>query len=145
MTISHKKYPYSPNTSSTPNSIKGNATNSPMGTRRQFGSSKNGPPLSPAILSQESTDYSLDDNTAADGSLIGTLYAGDASVFTATSENRTVTTASFALSTSTPDRVPTDEELFALGWAKAFDHNSGAYYYFTLDRKTIVWDNPLSG
>ena len=40
--------------------------------------------------------------------------------------------------------VPTDEELFAIGWAKALDPNSGSYYYFTLDRKKTVWENPLS-
>jgi hypothetical protein len=40
--------------------------------------------------------------------------------------------------------VPSDEALFAVGWAKALDQNSGSYYYFTLDRSKIVWDNPLS-
>lgn len=39
--------------------------------------------------------------------------------------------------------VPTDEELIAVGWAKALDPNSGAYYYFTLDRTRTVWENPL--
>ena len=38
---------------------------------------------------------------------------------------------------------PSDQELFAVGWAKALDPKSGAYYYFTLDRSKIVWDNPL--
>ncbi len=40
--------------------------------------------------------------------------------------------------------VPSDEELFAAGWAKALDPNSGSYYYFTLDRKQTCWDNPLA-
>ena len=40
--------------------------------------------------------------------------------------------------------VPSDEELFAVGWAKALDPKSGSYYYFTLDRTQIVWDNPLA-
>ena len=40
--------------------------------------------------------------------------------------------------------VPSDEELFNVGWAKALDPNSGSYYYFTLDRSKIVWDNPLA-
>jgi hypothetical protein len=40
--------------------------------------------------------------------------------------------------------VPTDQELFVVGWAKALDPNSGSYYYFTLDRSKIVWDNPLA-
>jgi hypothetical protein len=39
---------------------------------------------------------------------------------------------------------PSDEDLFAVGWAKALDEQSGSYYYFTLDRKQIVWDNPLA-
>jgi hypothetical protein len=39
--------------------------------------------------------------------------------------------------------VPSDEDLFAVGWAKALDSKSGSYYYFTLDRSKIVWDNPL--
>ena len=39
--------------------------------------------------------------------------------------------------------VPTDEELFAVGWAKALDPNTGSHYYYTLDRSQIVWDNPL--
>lgn len=48
-------------------------------------------------------------------------------------------------STSTMDEIPSDEELFSVGWAKALDPNSGSYYYFTLDRKKTVWDNPLAG
>lgn len=47
-------------------------------------------------------------------------------------------------STSSVEIVPTDEELFAVGWAKALDPKSGSYYYFTLDRTKIVWDNPLA-
>jgi len=46
-------------------------------------------------------------------------------------------------STSSVEYIPTDEELFAVGWAKALDPSSGSYYYFTLDRTNIVWDNPL--
>lgn len=42
------------------------------------------------------------------------------------------------------EHVPSDEELFAAGWAKALDSNCGSYYYFTLDRKTTCWDNPLA-
>lgn len=40
--------------------------------------------------------------------------------------------------------IPTDEELFAIGWAKAMDPTSKTYYYFTLDRTKTVWDNPLA-
>jgi len=38
---------------------------------------------------------------------------------------------------------PSDEDLFAIGWAKALDPDSNSHYYFTLDRTKIVWDNPL--
>jgi len=48
-----------------------------------------------------------------------------------------------ASSSSGLELIPTDEELFAVGWAKAMDPSSGSYYFFTLDRSTIVWDNPL--
>lgn len=46
-------------------------------------------------------------------------------------------------SSSSISVVPTDEELYAIGWAKALDPKSGNFYYFTLDRKKIMWDNPL--
>lgn len=41
------------------------------------------------------------------------------------------------------EEIPSDEALFAIGWAKALDPNSGCYYYFTLDRTETVWENPL--
>jgi hypothetical protein len=40
--------------------------------------------------------------------------------------------------------IPSDEDLFEIGWAKALDPKSGAYYYFTLDRTHTVWENPLN-
>ena len=46
-------------------------------------------------------------------------------------------------SKSTVSIVPDDDKLFAIGWAKALDTNSGIYYYFTLDRTKTVWENPL--
>lgn len=46
-------------------------------------------------------------------------------------------------SKSTVSIVPDDDKLFAIGWAKALDANSGIYYYFTLDRTKTVWENPL--
>jgi len=51
---------------------------------------------------------------------------------------------SLQTSFSSNEVIPTDEELFAVGWAKAMDPNSGNYYYFTLDRTKTVWENPLS-
>ncbi len=55
---------------------------------------------------------------------------------------------SLSLMTSTSsgtgnEKIPSDEELFAIGWAKALDPSSGCYYYFTLDRSQTVWENPL--
>jgi hypothetical protein len=51
---------------------------------------------------------------------------------------------SSSYSTFDEEVVPSDEELFAAGWAKALDSNSGSHYYFTLDRKQTCWDNPLA-
>jgi hypothetical protein len=45
---------------------------------------------------------------------------------------------------SEEELIPTDEELYAVGWAKALDPSSESYYYFTLDRSKIVWENPLA-
>lgn len=53
-------------------------------------------------------------------------------------------TGSSSYSTFEEEVVPSDEELFAAGWAKALDPNSGSHYYFTLDRKKTCWDNPLA-
>jgi hypothetical protein len=50
---------------------------------------------------------------------------------------------SLSLLESTSSVVPDDNELFAIGWAKALDANTGVYYYFTLDRSKTVWENPL--
>lgn len=51
---------------------------------------------------------------------------------------------SLSLLESNSSIVPTDEDLNAIGWAKALDPNSGSYYYFTLDRQKTVWENPLA-
>mmetsp|Transcript_22336 Transcript_22336/g.42305 ORF Transcript_22336/g.42305 Transcript_22336/m.42305 type:complete len:874 (-) Transcript_22336:243-2864(-) len=50
---------------------------------------------------------------------------------------------SLSLLESKSSRIPNDDELLAIGWAKALDPHSGSYYYFTLDRSKIVWENPL--
>jgi len=50
----------------------------------------------------------------------------------------------FSSTDSGEEPIPTDEELYAIGWAKALDPKSGSYYYFTLDRKQTVWENPLA-
>ena len=51
---------------------------------------------------------------------------------------------SLSLLESRSSVLPDDDELFAIGWAKALDANTGIYYYFTLDRTTTVWENPLA-
>jgi hypothetical protein len=48
------------------------------------------------------------------------------------------------LSSHESDEPPSDEDLFRVGWAKTLDPKSGSYYYFTLDRSKIVWENPLA-
>ena len=42
------------------------------------------------------------------------------------------------------DVVPSDAELYEVGWAKALDPSSGSFYYFTLDRSKTMWENPLA-
>ncbi len=39
--------------------------------------------------------------------------------------------------------VPDDDELLAHGWKKAMDMATGQYYFYTLDRSKVVWNNPL--
>lgn len=121
-----------------------------------------------------SLDYSVDSHSflAGDGStLLGGKFATDGSVTSASTrgtfqhqakqrskqdplampnqmsvprEDDETSGFSIQESTSTADVVPSDEDLFAVGWAKALDPKSGSYYYFTLDRSKIVWDNPLA-
>ena len=120
--------------------------------------------------SLDSTSFIGDGSTIGGSSLLGGNFVGDGSVATAStkgtwsnsvqkkdplalSANEALTNArdddevsGFSLqeSSSSMEVVPTDEELFALGWAKAMDPKSGSYYYFTLDRTKIVWENPLA-
>lgn len=126
------------------------------------------------INSQASLDYSQDSASleqnsllGGDSSLIGQQFAGDGSVVSTRTTNtnsqslisgvtRTtvhekteeeeddISLSILETTSSIETRVPSDEDLFAIGWAKAFDPNSNAYYYFTLDRTKIVWDSPLS-
>jgi hypothetical protein len=92
--------------------------------------------------------------------LLGQNYAADGSIIShGTRENKNKDNvirdvvqedshdshnSSFSSSGSGDELIPTDEELFAVGWAKAFDPKSGSYYYFTLDRTQTVWENPLA-
>lgn len=59
-------------------------------------------------------------------------------------DDDTISLSLMASTSSGMELIPTDDDLFAIGWAKAMDPNSGSYYYFTLDRSKTVWDNPLS-
>jgi hypothetical protein len=56
---------------------------------------------------------------------------------------RVIESTSTSYDSDDDEPVPSDEELFAAGWAKTLDPSSGSYYYFTLDRTKTVWDNPL--
>jgi len=150
------------------NSFLPRINNDPVGKR----TSRNSHP-SLEIRPNASMDYSVDTaSLLGDGSLIGGQFAGDGSVITmntSASENRsllsnvtrsTVHDATDSkkkvgkemddddislsiLESCSTEQIPSDEDLFAIGWAKAVDPNSGTYYYFSLDRSKIVWDNPL--
>lgn len=94
-----------------------------------------------------SLEYSIDSSMLGETStLAGQFIAGDgASVGTSLSKRRLLgPTEEEESATSQMTDVPTDEELFAVGWAKALDPKSGSYYFFTLDRSKIVWENPLA-
>ncbi|KAL7458879.1 hypothetical protein ACHAWC_010596 [Mediolabrus comicus] len=58
------------------------------------------------------------------------------------SHDRSLVNVSLSLVRSTD--VPSDEDLRQIGWSKAYDMVSRCYYYFTLDRSKIVWENPLT-
>lgn len=111
-----------------------------------------------------SLDYSTDGSSAfltLDGSgLFGQQFAGSGSVATAshaTPRQQPISPQHSSIEEETEDDleiqestssmqsyVPTDEELYVIGWAKALDTKSGNYYYFTLDRTKTVWENPLA-
>jgi hypothetical protein len=117
-----------------------------------------------------SLDYSNDGSSAfmsTDGSLLGQNYvdstysygtrqllsplsqvpeqqALDARASRSDENDQSEYEISIQESNSYQTAIPTDEELFAIGWAKALDPNSGAHYFFTLDRSRTAWENPLS-
>ena len=112
-----------------------------------------------------SLDYSTDGSSAfltVDGtSLLGGQFAPSESYASTTpmhassqkqspsrqTDQDDAVEASFSIqesSSSLQSEIPTDEELFVIGWAKAIDQKSGNYYYFTLDRTKTVWENPLA-
>lgn len=101
-----------------------------------------------------SLEYSLDSSLLGENStLAGQSFAADGSVASSRRRSKNkVPTKPMSIDddmrsaisiASAMTEVPTDEELFAVGWAKALDPKSGSHYYFTLDRTKIVWDNPL--
>jgi hypothetical protein len=106
---------------------------------------------SQGVETSESLEYSTDGSSAffrEDGGGSGAgnqQYASNAAA--ASKSSREEDDASLSIqdsSSSVMSVVPSDEELFAVGWAKALDPGSGNFYYFTLDRSMTVWDNPLS-
>lgn len=144
------------------------SNNSSKSSRNALLNMKNNDPV--RALSME---YSQDDSTMIgeksvgeytfDSTLLGQNFAADSkSVLTVATKETLVTKdvleevpedtqhthssigAGSSYTTVDDEPVPSDEELFAAGWAKAMDSNSGYYYYFTLDRKRTVWDNPLA-
>lgn len=126
--------------------------------------SNNDPPsMAVGALSME---YSHDEKSVGeytfDSTLLGQHFAADSkSILSAatketlvardnveevpedTQHTRSSIGAESSYTTVDDEPIPSDEELFAAGWAKALDSNSGYHYYFTLDRKRTVWDNPL--
>jgi hypothetical protein len=101
------------------------------------------------VETTESLEYSADGSSAffrsEDGSGAGNQqYASNAAASKASREEDDGSLSIQDSSSSVMSVVPSDEELFAVGWAKALDPGSGNFYYFTLDRSMTVWDNPLS-
>jgi hypothetical protein len=97
--------------------------------------------------SEFSLDYSEDGASTMlsvpdQSTLLGQHYVGDASSRNEQDDESAVLSLQESTS-SFISVIPTDEELLAVGWAKAMDAKSGNYYYFTFDRKKVVWDNPL--
>jgi hypothetical protein len=101
-----------------------------------------------AFETSESLEYSTDGSSAffrEDGFGAGNQqYVSNAAASKASREEDDGTLSIQDSSSSVMSVVPSDEELFAVGWAKALDPGSGNFYYFTLDRSMTVWDNPLS-
>jgi len=122
--------------------------------------------------SQSSLDYSLDDTSSIPGgqyttdtASIASNNTGNQSIFSyitrssiesqelrssSACQNRRISgltddDVSFnSKSVQSAEQIPSDEDLFSIGWAKALDGNTGTYYYFTLDRSQIVWENPFA-
>lgn len=99
-------------------------------------------------LSAASLEYSTDGSSALfapDVSLLGQHFA-PAKPSKSPKESRIGRVESTVLSggSSVHSVIPSDADLYAIGWAKAKDAASGDYYYFTLDRTQTAWENPLS-
>lgn len=104
-------------------------------------------PTSPVIEKSDSgvsLEYSIDSSMLGDSSMLtGQYFNSNGSGKKKKADDASSSALSITSAESVLD-VPTDEELFSVGWAKALDPKSGSYYYFTLDRAKIVWDNPLA-
>lgn len=85
-------------------------------------------------FSQASMEYSVDSYPSGKGTTTDTSV-GAGSLFSFTTQNTKEGTNG--------GRVPKDDDLRAIGWAKAYDPSSQSYYYYTLDRAKTSWENPL--
>ena len=72
-----------------------------------------------------STQSSLDDFDAVDSNIQGNENENK--------DSQRIPILWTASSIRMMECVPSDEELFAIGWAKALDPKTGYYYFFTLD------------
>lgn len=142
------------------------SNNSSKSSRNALMHMKSNDPSSMAVGAL-SMEYSQDEKSVGeytfDSTLLGQHFAADSkSILSAATKENVVTRdnveevpedtqhtrssigAESSYTTADDEPVPSDEELFVAGWAKALDSNSGYHYYFTLDRKRTVWDNPLA-
>jgi hypothetical protein len=87
-----------------------------------------------------SLEYSIDSTQFGEKSAMTSLVGGHLMPVTHESHDEDLPHVD---SEDSCESVPSDESLFNVGWAKAFDPSSESHYYFTLDRSKIVWDNPL--
>jgi hypothetical protein len=97
-------------------------------------------------LSAASLEYSTDGSSALfapDVSLLGQHFTHKTSRSPPSCESKGESTV-LSGDSSSQSLIPSDAELYAIGWAKAKDASSGEYYYFTLDRTQTAWDNPIS-
>lgn len=77
-------------------------------------------------FSQASMEYSVDSNPSKGGGATDKSVSNGSIFSFATQQTKR--------EGGDVENVPKDEDLRAVGWAKAFDPSSQSYYYYTLDR-----------